>query len=106
MAVSHTVGSNVFDILLCLGLPWLIKTTAYDYDSAVIIDSHGLFISCFFILGSIAITLIIIHVAKWKLDKKVGCVYLVTYFIFMVISIVVEMTSFAKYNPPMCKVNI
>jgi Ca2+/Na+ antiporter len=26
MGVSNSIGSNIFDILLCLGLPWLIKT--------------------------------------------------------------------------------
>ncbi|XP_078371659.1 sodium/potassium/calcium exchanger 4-like [Oculina patagonica] len=105
MAVSHTVGSNVFDILLCLGIPWLVKTTVWDYDSTVVINSHGLFISCFFILGSIAVTLLIIYYYKWVLDKKVGCIYLVFYFIFMGISIYVEMKAFGKYNPPMCIVD-
>jgi len=27
MAVSNALGSNIFDILLCLGLPWVLKTT-------------------------------------------------------------------------------
>ena len=27
MAVSNSIGSNVFDIFLGLGLPWLLKTT-------------------------------------------------------------------------------
>lgn len=106
MAVSHTVGSNVFDILLCLGIPWLVKTTVWDYDSAVVINSHGLFVSCFFILGSIAVTLFIIYYYKWVLDKKVGCIYLIFYFIFMGISIYVEMKAFGKYNPPMCIVDV
>ena len=26
MAVSNAVGSNVFDILICLGVPWLVQT--------------------------------------------------------------------------------
>lgn len=26
MGISNSIGSNTFDILLCLGLPWLIKT--------------------------------------------------------------------------------
>lgn len=26
MALSNAVGSNVFDILICLGVPWLIKS--------------------------------------------------------------------------------
>ncbi|XP_074617599.1 sodium/potassium/calcium exchanger 4-like isoform X3 [Acropora palmata] len=106
MAVSHTVGSNVFDILLCLGIPWLVKTTVWDYDSTVVINSHGLFVSCFFILGSIAVTLLIIYWYKWVLNRKVGCVYLIFYFIFLGISIYVEMKAFAKYNPPMCVIDV
>ena len=27
MAVSNSIGSNTFDILLCLGLPWLIQAS-------------------------------------------------------------------------------
>ena len=106
MAVSHTVGSNVFDILICLGIPWLVKTTTFGYDSTVVIDSHGLFISCFFILGSIAVTIIIIYYHNFVLDKKVGYVYLVCYVIFMGISIGVELDSFNRYNLPMCRVNV
>ena len=25
MGISNSIGSNTFDILLCLGLPWFIK---------------------------------------------------------------------------------
>ena len=105
MAVSHTVGSNVFDILLCLGIPWLVKTTVWEYDSAVIINSHGLFISSFFILGSIFVTFFIIYYHNFELNKKVGYIYLVTYFFFMTISIIVEMNCIGNVNPPMCKVD-
>ncbi|PIK59304.1 putative sodium/potassium/calcium exchanger 3-like [Apostichopus japonicus] len=27
MAISNSIGSNIFDILLCLGLPWFLQTT-------------------------------------------------------------------------------
>lgn len=27
MGISNSIGSNTFDILLCLGLPWLIKAS-------------------------------------------------------------------------------
>lgn len=35
MAVSNTIGSNVFDILVGLGVPWAIQTMCVDYGSAV-----------------------------------------------------------------------
>lgn len=43
MAVSNAVGSNVFDILICLGLPWLIQTTIIDAGGHVNVISKGLF---------------------------------------------------------------
>ncbi|XP_051815558.1 sodium/potassium/calcium exchanger 3-like isoform X2 [Acanthochromis polyacanthus] len=33
MAVSNSIGSNVFDILVGLGLPWALKTLAINYGS-------------------------------------------------------------------------
>lgn len=35
MAVSNSIGSNVFDILVGLGLPWALKTLAINYGSDV-----------------------------------------------------------------------
>lgn len=37
MAVSNTIGSNVFDILVGLGVPWGLQTMAIDYGSTVCI---------------------------------------------------------------------
>ena len=33
--MSNSIGSNVFDVLLGLALPWFIKTTFVDYGSVV-----------------------------------------------------------------------
>ena len=50
MAVSNAVGSNVFDILICLGLPWFIQTTIIDPGGHVNVISKGKpkFVICFF----------------------------------------------------------
>lgn len=29
MGISNSIGSNTFDVLLCLGIPWLIKSLAF-----------------------------------------------------------------------------
>lgn len=41
MAVSNAVGSNVFDILVCLGLPWFLKTAIVKPGSTVRVISKG-----------------------------------------------------------------
>lgn len=45
MAVSNTIGSNVFDILVGLGVPWGLQTMAIDYGSTVCILSVFLMFS-------------------------------------------------------------
>ena len=41
MAVSNALGSNVFDILFCMGVPWLVATAFVDPGSYVKVDSGG-----------------------------------------------------------------
>ena len=42
MAVSNAVGSNVFDILLCMGLPWFLKTTLVTPGQPIQVFSAGM----------------------------------------------------------------
>ena len=39
MAISNSIGSNVFDILVGLGLPWALQTLCIDYGSIVSVSS-------------------------------------------------------------------
>ena len=41
MAVANAIGSNVFDILLCLGMPWFIKTVFVSPGKAIKVYSAG-----------------------------------------------------------------
>uniref|UniRef100_A0A4W5MYQ2 Solute carrier family 24 member 4a n=1 Tax=Hucho hucho TaxID=62062 RepID=A0A4W5MYQ2_9TELE len=85
MAVSNTIGSNVFDILeLGLYPQW-----AYQRAGLLCGASSGL---C--VLG--------IHVNHWKLDLKLGVYVLVMYVIFLCFSIMIEYNVFTFVNLPMC----
>ncbi|XP_068048680.1 sodium/potassium/calcium exchanger 4 isoform X2 [Anomalospiza imberbis] len=103
MAVSNTVGSNVFDILVGLGVPWGLQTMAIDYGSTVKINSKGLVYSVALLLGSVALTVFGIHVNKWKLDRKLGIYVLFLYAIFLCLSIMIEFNVFTFVNFPMCR---
>uniref|UniRef100_A0A8C3N427 Sodium/calcium exchanger membrane region domain-containing protein n=1 Tax=Geospiza parvula TaxID=87175 RepID=A0A8C3N427_GEOPR len=103
MAVSNTVGSNVFDILVGLGVPWGLQTMAIDYGSTVKINSKGLVYSVALLLGSVALTVFGIHFNKWKLDRKLGIYVLLLYAIFLCLSIMIEFNVFTFVNFPMCR---
>ena len=41
MAVSNAIGSNMFDILICLGIPWLICSLTMKKDNVILVKSRG-----------------------------------------------------------------
>ncbi|KAM7395181.1 hypothetical protein PAMA_006779 [Pampus argenteus] len=102
MAVSNTIGSNVFDILVGLGVPWAIQTMCVSYGSEVMINSRGLVYSVVLLLGSVALTVLGIHVNKWRLDVKLGVYVLILYAIFLCFSVMIEYNVFTFVNLPMC----
>ncbi|CAL8290192.1 unnamed protein product [Gadus morhua 'NCC'] len=102
MAVSNSLGSNVFDILIGLGVPWSIQTLAVSMGSQVLINSRGLFYSVVLLLGSVTLAVLGIHVNGWRLDTRLGVYVLLLYVIFLTISILIEYNVFTFINLPMC----
>ncbi|MBN3313421.1 NCKX5 protein, partial [Atractosteus spatula] len=90
MAMSNIVGSNVFD-MLCLGLPWFIKTVFVDNSSPVQINSSGLLYTAFTLLLSIIVLFMAVHINGWKLDRKLGAICFVFYLLFATLSILYEL---------------
>ncbi|XP_073509160.1 sodium/potassium/calcium exchanger 5 isoform X3 [Phyllobates terribilis] len=90
MAMSNIVGSNVFD-MLCLGVPWFIKTVFIDRSSPVEVNSTGITYTTISLLFSIIFVFVAIHVNGWKLDKKLGVICLIMYLVFATLSILYEL---------------
>ncbi|XP_069788454.1 sodium/potassium/calcium exchanger 3 isoform X2 [Narcine bancroftii] len=103
MAVSNSIGSNVFDILMGLGLPWTIKTIIVNYGSYLALNSRGLKYSVGLLLASVFVTVVCVHLNKWKLDKRLGCISLFLYTVFLCFSIMTEFNVFTFVNLPMCR---
>ena len=89
MAVSNCIGSNVFD-MLCLGIPWMIKTTVITPNSVVHIQSENIFFTSGILIASIICTVLLIALNKWRLDEKLGVVFLVMYLLFLGVATFIE----------------
>ena len=89
MAISNAIGSNVFD-MLCLGVPWLMKTAFIEPGEPVLIQSQSIMVSAMLLIGSIVFTVIAIHLNDWKLDFKLGIVFLLVYIVFIALATLIE----------------
>uniref|UniRef100_A0A8C2WCT9 Sodium/potassium/calcium exchanger 1 n=1 Tax=Cyclopterus lumpus TaxID=8103 RepID=A0A8C2WCT9_CYCLU len=89
MAVSSSVGSNIFDITVGLPVPWLLYSSFHSF-APVAVSSNGLF--CAIVLLFIMLLLVIISIAscKWKMNKLLGFTMFLLYFIFLVLSVMLE----------------
>uniref|UniRef100_A0A665VA00 Solute carrier family 24 member 3 n=1 Tax=Echeneis naucrates TaxID=173247 RepID=A0A665VA00_ECHNA len=103
MAISNSIGSNVFDILVGLGLPWALQTLCIDYGSNIYLNSRGLIFSVGLLLASVFFTVLGVHLNKWTLDRQLGLACLVMYAIFLCFSILIEFNVFIFVNLPMCR---
>ncbi|XP_035891743.1 probable sodium/potassium/calcium exchanger CG1090 [Anopheles stephensi] len=102
MAVSNAVGSNVFDILICLGLPWFIQTAIIKPGSHVNVISKGLTYSTLSLLSTVLFLLFATHLNGWKLDKRLGIVLMFWYLLFITVASLYELNFFGQLNPPEC----
>ncbi|KAJ1105284.1 hypothetical protein NDU88_002692 [Pleurodeles waltl] len=102
MAVSNSIGSNVFDILVGLGVPWFLQTVAVQYGSVIRINSRGLVYLVILVLGSVALMVLGVRINKWRLDKKLGAYVLSLYVFFLCFSVLIELNVFTFLNLTMC----
>ncbi|KAJ2940030.1 hypothetical protein O0L34_g14063 [Tuta absoluta] len=102
MAVSNAVGSNVFDILVCLGLPWFIQTAIIQPGSHVNVISKGLIYSTLSLFSTVIFLVVATHANGWKLDRKFGAVLMVWYLLFITFASLYELNIFGDFHPPDC----
>ncbi|KAJ1522667.1 hypothetical protein ONE63_001833 [Megalurothrips usitatus] len=103
MAVSNAVGSNVFDILVCLGLPWFMQTALIAPGSHVNVYSKGLTYSTLSLLSTVVFLVVATHMNGWKLDKKYGVILMLWYLFFISFASLYELNVFGDLNPPECE---
>lgn len=103
MALCNLLGSNVFDILICLGGPWLVKSAFFSS------SAHRVFFSSAGVSFNVAILLtlvVLLYVSflgfRWKLNLRMGFLCLSLYLIYIVIACLYEMNVFGQVSVSMC----
>jgi len=85
MAVSSSIGSNLFDVTVGLPLPWLLYTIINGKSMEVNSVGMGCSIGMLFVM--LLLVFLSILVFKWQMTKPMGGVMLVLYVIFVVVSL-------------------
>lgn len=91
MAVSSSIGSNIFDILVGLPVPWIMYTAWPDTPSTVFIGSDNIWWYIIMLILMLVFVITSVHFQGWKLTKKLGAMMIFFYFVFLVIAIVLEL---------------
>lgn len=91
MAISNAIGSNIFDILFGLGLPWFIFTL---FKGDVAVSTENLFSSIVLLFATVIMVLFLMIFHRWKVTKSAGIILISIYFIYL--GYVVYITAFPE----------
>lgn len=94
MAICTAIGSNTFDILICLGLPWTIRRVLLA--EKIMFTTANIYLT----IGMISVWSIIFYlcflITKFVLGHCVGWMSLILYIIFLVFASYIEMKHSQK----------
>lgn len=82
MAISNAIGSNIFNILIGLGLPWLLLLVFSK--KIITVATENLNSSILLLFATIIATLFLLIARKWKMNRLSGMILIGTYIIYLV----------------------
>ncbi|XP_061943421.1 sodium/potassium/calcium exchanger Nckx30C isoform X1 [Apis cerana] len=88
MAVSSSVGSNIFDVTVGLPVPWLLYGLIYG--RPVEVNSVGMVCSIAILFCMLLFVILSIACFKWRMNKGLGFTMFLLYFVFVAVSLMFE----------------
>lgn len=82
MAVSSSIGSNIFDVTVGLPVPWILFNIFMD--CPVIVGADNLVISVLVLLMMVILVVTTVLLSDWKMNHTMGAVMMVLYVLFVV----------------------
>lgn len=83
MAVSNAVGSNVFDILFGLGLPWTLLFI-FTPATSIIVSSQNLLSSAFLLFATVIALFSLLIMRHWHIGRPAGLVLILLYAAYVI----------------------
>jgi sodium/potassium/calcium exchanger 2 len=105
MAVSSSIGSNIFDVAFGLPVPWLVFSfvaAANECHCGVTVESGGLVQSLVVLLLMVAAIVATIAYFKWKMTQTLGYMMFFMYFAYVAYSLAI--TPEAEWVVAVCTV--
>ncbi|KAE9548532.1 hypothetical protein FO519_008257 [Halicephalobus sp. NKZ332] len=95
MAVSSSIGSNLFDICVGLPIPWLLYFLYQFFSnsgySSVTVISNGLVCSVGTLFGMMILLVVTTALSGWKMSKSYGIIMIFSYILFCLYSVLLEL---------------
>ncbi|XP_034134493.1 sodium/potassium/calcium exchanger Nckx30C isoform X2 [Drosophila guanche] len=88
MAVSSSVGSNIFDVTVGLPIPWLLYGIIYG--APVEVNSVGMVCSITILFMMLVFVVMSIACFRWRMNKGLGFTMFLLYFVFVAVSLMFE----------------
>ena len=70
MAISNAIGSNIFDILIGLGVPWVIMLSISS--GAIPVETSNLLSSVILLFATVIVIFMLLISRKWKIGRYTG----------------------------------
>lgn len=98
MAICAAISSNIFAILLGLGLPWTIRILMNWFEagrsyaaSSIILESDALPYTSIILLATVFILYCTFRMCKWKINAKFALICMVLHVLFITSNIALEL---------------
>uniref|UniRef100_A0A0K0FYH1 Sodium/potassium/calcium exchanger 1 (inferred by orthology to a human protein) n=1 Tax=Strongyloides venezuelensis TaxID=75913 RepID=A0A0K0FYH1_STRVS len=100
MAVSSSIGSNLFDVCIGLPIPWLLyflvdgikkyQTFGEKSIETISVSSNGLVCSVGLLFLMLLLLIISVAISRWQMNKMFGIIMIVAYICFCIFSVFLE----------------
>uniref|UniRef100_A0A914IA55 Sodium/calcium exchanger membrane region domain-containing protein n=1 Tax=Globodera rostochiensis TaxID=31243 RepID=A0A914IA55_GLORO len=89
MAVSSSIGSNLFDICVGLPVPWLLHFM-FREQNFIAVHSNGLLCSVGILFLMIVVLVVAVTITRWRMSKLFGAIMFLAYLLFCLLSVLLE----------------